>query len=97
MKKDKWSEYDKYVVLSEKSKCAVKGTYATFQNFKTVLEIVRRISHTDNTSYLHEGNIYSRKVTSTDATKILLDVLECRWNRTTAQMKLIASQLGVII
>jgi len=97
MKKDKWSGYDNYVVLADKSKGRLKCTYVNFQNFQKVMEIVKGIAHSDKSSYLHEGNIYSRKLTSTDAKKILLDVLEGRWTRTTSQMQLIASQLGVMI
>ena len=97
MKKDKWSGYDNYVVLADKSKGVLKCTYVNFQNFQKVMEIVKGIAHSDKSSYLHEGNIYSRKLTSTDAKKILLDVLEGRWTRTTSQMQLIASQLGVMI
>ena len=97
MEKNKWSEYDKYLVLSDNSNCVLGGTYTHFLNFKKVLEVVKNIAHSDKSSYLHDGNIYSRKVTSTDAKKILLDVMDCRWNNTTKQLKLIASQLGVKI
>ena len=97
MEKTKWSDYDKYLVLSDKSNCILGGTYSHFLNFKKVLEVVKNIAHSDKSSYLHDGNIYSRKVTSTDSKKILLDVMHCRWNNTTKQLKLIASQLGVRI
>ncbi len=97
MKKEKWSGYDNYVVLADKSHGKLKSTYANFQNFQKVMEVVRGIAHSDKSSYLHEGNIYSRKLTSTDAKKILLNVLECRWTKTTAQIQTIASQLGVMI
>ena len=97
MKKEKWSDYDKYIVISDKANSVLTGTYECFLNFREVMEIVKNIAHTDKSSYLHEGNIYSRKVTSTDAKKILLDVMDCRWNNTTKQLKLIASQLGVRI
>ena len=97
MKKEKWTPYDNYIVLADKSRGKLKSTYANFQNFQKVMEIVKGIANSDKSSYLHECNIYSRKLTSTDAKKILLDVMECRWTRTTAQMKLIATQLGVMI
>ena len=97
MKKEKWTAYDNYIVLADKSRGKLKSTYANFQNFQKVMEVVKSIAHSDKSSYLHEGNIYNRKLTSTDAKKILLDVMECRWTRTTAQMQLIATQLGVMI
>ena len=97
MEKNKWSEYDKYLVLSDNSNCVLGGTYTHFLNFKKVLEVVMNIAHSDKSSYLHDGNIYSRKVTSTDAKRILENVLDCKWTGTISQMKLIASQLGVKI
>ena len=97
MKKEKWSDYDKYIVISDKANCVLTGTYECFLNFRKVMEIVKNIAHTDKSSYLHEGNIYSRKVTSTDAKRILENVLDCKWTGTISQMKLIASQLGVKI
>ena len=97
MEKNKWSEYDKYLVLSDNSNCVLGGTYTHFLNFKKVLEVVKNIAHSYKSSYLHDGNIYSRKVTSTDAKRILENVLDCKWTGTISQMKLIASQLGVKI
>ena len=97
MEKNKWSEYDKYLVLSDNSNCVLGGTYTHFLNFKKVLEVVKNIAHSDKSSYLHDGNIYSRKVTSTDAKRILENVLDCKRTGTISQMKLIARQLGVKI
>ena len=97
MEKNKWSEYDKYLVLSDNSNCVLGGTYTHFLNFKKVLEVVKNIAHSDKSSYLHDGNIYSRKVTSTDAKKIILDVSECRWSTSMIRMKLVANQLGLAI
>tara|TARA_B100000287_G_scaffold160678_1_gene151561 strand:+ start:3601 stop:3894 length:294 start_codon:yes stop_codon:yes gene_type:complete len=97
MEKTKWSDYDKYLVLSDKSNCILGGTYSHFLNFKKVLEVVKNIAHSDKSSYLHDGNIYSRKVTSADAKRILDNVLDCKWTSTISQMKLIGNQLGVKI
>tara|TARA_B100000780_G_C20874011_1_gene347625 strand:+ start:334 stop:627 length:294 start_codon:yes stop_codon:yes gene_type:complete len=97
MDKKKWSGYDNYVVLSDKSKCKLSGTYLTFQNFNKVLEVVKGIAHSDKSSYLYEGNIYSRKITSTDAKRILLNIEECRWTDGTHFIQVIASQLGLRI
>ena len=96
-KKREVSEYAKYIVLADKSRCNLKGTYEAFMNFKNVLNVVNGISNSDNTTYLHDGNIYSRKVTSADAKRILDNVLDCKWTSTISQMKLIGNQLGVKI
>ena len=61
-KKREVSEYAKYIVLADKSRCNLKGTYEAFINFKNVLNVVHGISNSDNTTYLHDGNIYTRKI-----------------------------------
>ena len=97
MEKTKWSDYDKYLVLSDKSNCILGGTYSHFLNFKKVLEVVKNIAHSDKSSYLHDGNIYTRRISSTDAKKILLDVSECRWNHNTSEIRIVANQLSLKI
>ena len=97
MEKNQWSDYERYIVLSDKSFGKLNGTYSAFLNFKKVMDVVREISKYDKSSYLHDGNIYSRKVTSTDAKRILENVLDCIWTGTISQMKLLASQVGVKI
>ena len=97
MKKNKWSDYDKYIVLSDKSFGKLNGTYSAFLNFKKVMVVVREISKSDKSSYLHDGNIYTRRISSTDAKKILLDVSECRWNHNTSEIRIVANQLSLKI
>jgi|TARA_Y100000034_G_C6641539_1_gene280444 hypothetical protein len=97
MEKSKWSDYAMYVALSDNSNMDLKGNYQTFLNFKKVMEIINNIAHSDKSSYLYDGNIYSRKVTSIDAKRIIDNVNECKWTDSTRKMFMIASQLGVII
>ena len=97
MEKNKWSEYDKYLVLSDNSNCVLGGTYTHFLNFKKVLEVVKNIAHSDKSSYLHDGNIYTRKITSAEAFKIVKNVTDGIWSEHTWKMKLIAAQLKVRI
>jgi hypothetical protein len=97
MNRSKYSEYENYIILSDKSKRQLKGTYVSFLNFQKVMVVVDTIAKSDKSSYLHEGNIYSRKVTTSDAQKVLTNVHECRWNNSTYQMKIIASQLKMLI
>ena len=97
MEKSKWSEYSRYIALSDNSSMDLKGNYQTFLNFKKVMEIVHSIANSDKSSYLYEGNIYTRKITSVDAKKILDNVLQCKWTDSTAKIFLIASQMGLRI
>ncbi len=97
MEKSKWSEYSRYIALSDNSSMDLKGNYQTFLNFKKVMEIVHSIANSDKSSYLYDGDIYSRKITSDDAKRIIDSINQCRWSENTRKMFMIASQLGVII
>ena len=55
------------------------------------------MAHSDKNTYLYEGNIYTRKITSTDAKNILTNIDLCKWNSTTNKMFLVASQVGLRI
>ena len=97
MEKNQWSDYERYIELSDKSFGKLNGTYSAFLNFKKVMDVVREISKSDKSSYLHDGNIYTRRISSTDAKKILLDVSECRWNHNTSEIRIVANQLSLKI
>ena len=97
MEKNQWSDYERYIVISDKSVGKLSGTYSAFLNFKKVMDVVREISKSDKSSYLHDGNIYTRRISSTDAKKILLDVSECRWNHNTSEIRIVANQLSLKI
>ena len=97
MEKNQWSDYERYIVLSDKSFGKLNGTYSAFLNFKKVMDVVREISKSDKSSYLHDGNIYTRRISSTDAKKILLDVSEWRWNHNTSEIRIVANQLSLKI
>ena len=95
MEKVKWSDYDKYLVLADKShgKNKIRDTYESFLNCKIVLEVLNNISFTDKSTYSYNHNIYKKKITSEDAKKIIRNVSECRWTANTAKIQIVASQL----
>ena len=97
MKKEKWTAYDNYIVLADKSSGRLKSTYANFQNFQKVMEVVKSIAHSDKSSYLYEGDIYSRRITSVDAQKIINNVKECRWTENTKKLFMVSSQMKLVI
>jgi len=92
-----YSEYAKYLVLADKSKGRLKGTYSYFQNFKTVKELLSRISYTDKLNYSYSEDIYKRKVSSTEGKNILENLEVGKWTDTTSKILLIASQLKLQI
>ena len=97
MKKKYWSDYAKYLVLSDKSNCKLKGTFVHYQNFKIVIELLNRISYTDKLTYSYGNDIYKRNVDSTEGRSILNNIEECKWNDVTKKILLVASQLKLQI
>ena len=97
MKKDRWSDYAKYLVLSDNSDSKVKGTFGHYQDFKTVRDVINSISFSDKNTYLHNNNIYNRKITSAEGKNILNNIKDCKWNEKTEKMLLVANQLKLRI
>ena len=93
MEKQKWSGYDRYIVLSDKSEGKIRSTFESYLNYKKVMEVLHSISYTDKSTYSYNNNIYKKKITSEDARKIVYNVNNCKWTSTTAKLKIIASQL----
>ena len=97
MKKDRWSDYAKYLVLSDNSDCKLIGTFGHYQDFKVVRDVINNIAFSDKNTYLHNNNIYNRKITSAEGKNILSNIKECKWNDKTAKMLLVANQLKLRI
>ena len=93
MKKSNWSEYGKYLVLSDNSGTKLKGNFTTFQNFKKVKSIIDKISHSDKTMHLYNNEIYEFKVKSSEAKIIIENIKKCKWDKQTEKILLIANQL----
>ena len=97
MEKKYWSEYDKYLVLSDNSNSKLKPTYIHYQDFVVVKNVINSIAFTDKSTYSYDGDIYRRKITSTEAKNILDNINKCKWNEKTEKMLLIANQLKLRI
>ena len=97
MKKDRWSDYAKYLVLADNSDSKLKGTFVHYQDFKIVKDVINSIAFSDKNTYLYKNNIYNRKITSEDGKTILNNIKECNWTVKTEKMILVANQLKLKI
>ena len=82
MKMEHWSEYDKYICMVNGEGNTPKGIglgYQAFLDFKKVKEALVVISKSGD-SYSYDGNIYSRPITSSRASQILMKIEDCRWD-----------------
>ena len=91
-----WSDYDKFLVLSDRSRGRLGTEYGHFIKFKTIVEALKKMRSTQGNMVVVDGEVIDKKkITSTEATNILSNIYECKWNSVTEKMLLVASQLGV--
>jgi hypothetical protein len=91
MKKTKWGDYDKFLVIATSTK-NIKPDYDSYLKYKEILEFVRVISNTNNDVFSHKGNIYNKRITSGQAIHILNSHNQGKYDR---NIKLCATQLGI--
>jgi len=91
-----WSDYDKFLVLSDRSRGKIGTEYGHFMRFKTVVEALKKMRSTQGNIVVIDGEaIDKKKITATEATNILSNIYECKWNNVTEKMLLVASQLRI--
>ena len=82
MKKKYWSDYEKYIAMLTGSHSSAKGArlgYQAYLDFKRVKAALIEMSKHDS-NYSYDGNIYSRVITSSRASQILMKIEDCRWD-----------------
>ena len=82
MKMNRWSEYEKYIVMIDGNFGSIRGArlgYQAFLDFKRVKEALIAMSKNDS-NYSYDGNIYSRVITSSRASQILEKIERCQWD-----------------
>ena len=82
MKKQYWSDNEKYIVMLTSRNAAVRGVrhgYQAFLHYKKVKEALVVISKSGD-SYSYDGNIYSTPITSSRAFQILEKIERCEWD-----------------
>ena len=82
MKKEHWSDYEKYIVMIDGNIGSVRGArlgYQAYLDFKRVKEALIAMSKNDS-NYSYDGDIYSRVITASRASQILEKLEECKWD-----------------
>ena len=93
MKKQYWSDHEKYIVMLTGWKSAVRGVklgYQAFLDYKKVKEALNVISKSGD-SYTYDGNIYSTPITSSRAFQILEKIDRCEWDN---DIRTVAKQIN---
>ena len=92
MKKNKFSDFERYILLSDNSE--LNAGYQAFLRFKEVLPFLNQISTSTGDTFLYNGTIYKKKITSGEARKLLDGFLSDRCYDI-HQLRLAANQLEV--
>ncbi len=91
MEMKRWSGYDKYVVLADRSGSrGLQTGFTAYLAFKKVVEAINMIANKKGDSYKYEGELYSKCITSSKAFSILKGLEECRYS---SDIKRVAIQI----
>ena len=71
MKKYRWSNYDKFLVIADKSNGKICSNFATFIEFKRAIAAVQKIADTKVGKFLFEDEEYTKPITSAKAIGVL--------------------------
>ena len=92
MEKSKYSDFDNYTLLCDNSD-GFKLGYEYFLKFKEVKKFINQIANKSGDTFTYENNVYTKKITSSEAQNMLTSIFNNRCNYKT--FKLVALQLGV--
>ena len=93
MKVSQFSDYEKYILLADK--CKLPMGYESFLRYKEVISFVKDMVGKQNDTFMHNGTIYNKKISTSDANS-LVDSLEKR-RVNVFYLKLVANQLKIRI
>ena len=94
MEQSKWGDYENYIVMATNTP-RLSTSYSTFLDFIKVRTFIKKIASTyDNDTFLYEKTIYSKKITTDEATKILGKLLK---NKFDDRIRVVANQLNIRI
>ena len=83
MKKEHWSEHEKYIVMVDGNSGSVSGVrlgYQAFLDFKRVKDALISLSKRPAGNYSYDDNIYKRTITQSRALQILEKIENCKWD-----------------
>ncbi len=77
----------------------LKLSYDGYLRFKELTEVIDKISNSasDSKSYLYGNEMYQKKITQSEALKILDNIYNGKWDATTEKCLLVANQIGMNI
>lgn len=93
MKPNRYSEFASYIVMADNSK--LNPSYESFLRFKEVVPFLNQMVTKLDDTFLYNGTIYKKKITSSEARSLLDGFFQNRCNKST--LKIVANQLNIKI
>ena len=93
MKPSRYSEFANYILLAYNSN--LSPGYEAFLKYKEVVAFLHQMASKEGDTFLYNGTIYKKKVTSSEARSLLDGFFQNRCNKSTLRM--VASQLKIRI
>ena len=93
MKRSRYSEFANYILLAYNSN--LNADYGAFLRHKEVVAFLNQIVSKTGDTFLHNGTIYKKKVTSSEARSMLDGFFQNRCNKD--KLRIVANQLKIRI
>ena len=93
MKPNRYSEFASYIVLADNSN--LNPGYEAFLRYKEVVAFLNQIASKTGDTFLHNGTIYKKKITSSEARSLLDSFFKNRCN--VSKLRIVANQLKIRI
>ena len=93
MKPNRYSEFASYIVMADNSN--LNPGYEAFLRYKEVVAFLNQIASKTGDTFLHNGTIYKKKITSSEARSLLDSFFKNRCN--VSKLRIVANQLKIRI
>ena len=94
MRKARWKSYDRYLVLADRSR-TLRGTYASYMNFKQVLEVLNNLVTKRTTQYLYNGEMINFGLKQSEIESILACYNDVIYHPSFEKIRFISNRLNL--
>ena len=93
MKQERWSDFDKFVVMADKYYGYIKADYPAYLDFKVLKSVMENCSKGhDPTNYYHDGETINLGITKNNMSKSIDKMFKNKWDE---NLHLVVRRLGL--
>ena len=93
MKEERWSDFDKFVVMADKYYGYIKADYPAYLDFKVLKSVMENCSKGhDPTNYYHDGETINLGITKNNMSKSIDKMFKNKWDE---NLHLVVRRLGL--